>query len=179
MLHEIQKLIKQIEEYLSDKEGFTTNITHNGAIIEVTSPSGETTSYDGYELVLYTLASRKLGSDIKLNMHEQADSSFVFAINTDAKLDLREHFKKTNEELIGAGNENILSVAFVDQPSDSPYPFAVITIYKNGNWMRYDLTLSEIMYAYAFDMKLELEDSTFTYPKLRELAKKVQEEVQK
>lgn len=177
MLTEIQKLIGQIEEYLSDKEGFSTVVTHKGAIIDVTREDGQSTQYDGYELLLYTLASRKLGSDIELKINETEDGK-VFAITSDAKLDLRQYFIEQNEKLIGAGNESILSVAFIDQPSSSQFPYSVITIYKNGNWMRYDLTISEILYAYAFGLELEFDDSLFTFKKLREVARKVQEEVQ-
>ena len=177
MLTEIQKLITQIEEYLSDKEGFSTEVTHKGAIIEVKRDDGHSTQYDGYELLLYTLASRKLGSDISLNIND-TENGKVFVVTSDAKLDLRQYFTEQNEKLIGAGNENILSVAFVDQPSSSQFPYSVMTIYKNGNWMRYDLTVSEILYAHAFGLELELDDSVFTFKKLREVSRKVQEEVQ-
>ena len=53
MLQQIQELITQLEDFLADKEGFSTEKSNEGAILTVNSPNGSSVQYDGYELFLY------------------------------------------------------------------------------------------------------------------------------
>lgn len=179
MLSKIQELIKQIEEFLSDKEGFSTQIKHKGAIINVEMPNGTSIQYDGYELLLYTLATRKLGSDIKLNINKDSNNDEIFAINSGASYNIAEFVLKTNVNTTILDND-ILSVVLSTQIANSDFPYCVTTFTKKGTWQRYDLTLSELLYAAVNGLELEQqEDGSYAYTKLREHSKKLQEELSK
>ena len=68
MIDQIKILTEQITDFLADKDGFSTEVKMHGVSLDVTAPNGETTNYDMYEILLYTLAVRKLGSDIELKI---------------------------------------------------------------------------------------------------------------
>lgn len=179
MLKQIQELILQVEQFLSDKEGFSTEISHAGAVIDVTNPSGEKTQYDGYELLLYTLGIRKLGSDIKLNINSTEDGKEVFAVNSDATYNLSEYILRENSKTLVYPDE-IHSVVMSVQTAGTPFPYCVTTFTKKGTWLRYDLTLSELLYAAVHGIQLEhQEDGSFAFTKLRELSRKLQDEIAK
>ncbi|EON7637101.1 hypothetical protein ABV23_RS01245 [Escherichia coli] len=174
MIEQIQKFTNQIVNFLADKEGFSTEVTHHGVNLNVTAPSGDVTSYDMYELLLYTMAVRKIGSDIELNINTDDNGNNIFAINTDAKLDVIAEIQKINESFINFQHDTIQSVFIGHQTSESVCPFCVMTLYKNGNWMRHDLAKAEVLYAITHGMKLELDDSAFVFKKLRKLTLDVQ-----
>lgn len=177
MIKDIQQLITQISEYLSDKEGFSTEITQNGCVIKVTNPSGADVQYDGYELLLYTLGTRKLGHDIDLNVHDTEDGK-VFAINTDAQMDLRSYMTEINSEISTFDDELVHSIIVCDQTSGEAHPYCLMTLFKNGNWLRQDLTMAELLYAATHELKIEKEEGAYVYPKLRELSQRIISEVQ-
>lgn len=177
MVKDIQQLISQIEEFLRDKEGFSTEVSNNKCVIKITNPGGPEVQYDGYELLLYTLGTRKLGSDIELNIHDTEDGK-VFAINTEAKLDLRQYMTDVNAELCTIDDADVQSIVICDQTSEVPHPYCVLTIFKNGNWLRQDLTMAEVLYAATHELTIEKVDGAYVYPKLRELANRVISEVQ-
>lgn len=179
MVSEIRKLIQQIVDYLSDKDGFSTEKSDNGCVVKVINsnlPESTETLYDGYELLLYMKGSKKLGHDIEFNIHK-TDNGKVFAINTEANLDLRIYVEKTNEQLTRFVNSDIISVVLCDQTSSLPNPFCIMTMFKNGNWLRHDLTISEVLYAATHDLKIEREESAYVYPVLRKMYKDLMEEI--
>lgn len=178
MIKDIQQLVKQIEEFLKDKEGFSTEISHKGVLIKVTNPEGESTNYDGYEMLLYALGSRKLGNEIKLNIVNDENGKQNFSINSESKFDVTDYIKKMNLELTSFEVDNIKSVFMSEKIANNDYPISIITAYHDGRWMRYDITLSELFYAGAFDLTLELQDGAVVYPKLRELVVKVLKEIE-
>lgn len=179
MLTKIQELIEQIESFLSDKKGFSTELLNAGAIISVTSPSGVSVQYDGYELLLYTLASRKLGSDIKLNINTDTEGNEVFAVNTEATYNLPEYVYNLNNTNHGLP-DGTLSVILSSQTSGSDFPYCVNTFFTKGTWLRYDLTMSELLYAAVHNLELEIqEDGSYAFSKLRENTRILQEELTK
>lgn len=177
MIKDIQKLITQITDYLSDKEGFSTETSNQGCVVKVVSPNGTDMQYDGYELLLYTLSTRKLGHDIDLNVRD-TDEGKVFAINTDAELNLREYMSQVNLELTDVEDDEVLSVVLCDQTSSQPHPYCLMTMFKNGNWLRQDLTMAEILYAATHELKIEKDENAYVYTKLRVLAQKIYDEIQ-
>lgn len=177
LIEQIQTLSNQIAEFLSDKEGFKVEITHHGVGIVVTYPSGDTMDYDVYELLLYTLAVRKLGSDIELKINKDENGNEVFAVNTDAKLDIPAGFTKINESFIGFKHDSIQSVFIGRQIANTQFPYTVMTLYKNGNWMRQDLVMAEVLYALTHDLSLELVDSAFCFKRIRKLSADIQAEL--
>lgn len=178
MIKEIQQLVKQIEGYLSDKTGFETEINHKGVLIKVTNPNGSSTEYDGYEMLLYALGSRKLGHEITLNIKKDSDGNEQFSINTEAKFDVTEYIKSVNQKLTTFETDNIKSVFIAENIAGNAYPISLVTIYNDGKWMRSDLTISEVFYAGAFELNIDLQDGAFVYPKLRELVAKVLKEIE-
>lgn len=177
MIKEIQKLTNQIVEFLKDKKGFSTSLSHHGVIITVQNPNETETVYDGYELLLYTLAVREIGSDIQLNINKDENGKELFAINTDANLNLESEIEKINAELHNVKHDTIDKVWIGKQTADSTFPYCVMTLYKNGNWMRHDLVMAELLFAVVKGMKLEVEDSAYVYKKLRELSSNVQNQI--
>ena len=177
MIADIQKLITQIADYLSDKDGFSTEISNEGCVLKVTKPDASEIQYDGYELLLYTLSTRKLGHDIDLNIHD-TDEGKVFSINTDAELDLREYFAQVNLELTDVEDDAVQSVVLCDQTSSQPHPYCLMTMFKNGNWLRQDLTMAEILYAATHELKITKDENAYVFTKLRELAQRIFEELQ-
>jgi hypothetical protein len=178
MLSKIQELIGQIETFLSDKKGFETQVKQSGAIINVVMPNGTSIQYDGYELLLYTLATRKLGSDIKLNINQDQNGDDIFAINSGASYNIAEFVLKTNISTEILDND-VHSVVLCTQVANSDFPYSVCTFAKKGTWLRYDLTLSELLYAAVNGLKLEQQqDGAYAYTKLREYSKKLQDELQ-
>lgn len=177
MIKEINKLTEQVIEYLKAQEGFSTEILQHGVQLDVTNPEGETKSYDMYEILLYTLATRKVGSDIELNIHTTESGKKVFAINSKANVDVSNEISKLNAKLRNIKHDTISSVFIGYQVSDSRYPLCVMTLYKNGNWMRYDLAQAELLYAITHELELELDDSTYVYKKLRSLSQTIQNEL--
>lgn len=177
MIKEINKLTEQVVEYINAQEGFSTEVLQHGVQLNVTNPDGETKSYDMYEILLYTLATRKVGSDIELNIHTTEGGKKVFAINSKANVDVAEEITKINNKLNSIKHDTIKSVFLGYQMSDSHYPLCVMTMYKNGNWMRYDLVQAELLYAITHELELELEDSTYVYKKLRSLSQTIQNEL--
>lgn len=177
MIKDIQKLTNQIVEFLKDKNGFSTELSHHGVILKVTNPNDTEITYDGYELLLYTLAIRELGSDIQLNIHTDENGKELFAINTDAKMDLNVAIENINKSLTNLNHETIEHVWVGKQISDSKFPYCIMTLYKNGNWMRHDLVMAELLFAVVKNMTLELDDSAFVYKKLRKLSSDVQDKL--
>jgi hypothetical protein len=177
MLQQIQELILQIQEFVMSHEGFSIELAQAGAVINVTTPDGTTTSYDGYELLLYTLSSRKLGHEIKLNVNSTEDGKKVFAVNSDASLNLNDFILSQNRSTLVYPDE-IHAVVLSVQTSDSPFPYCVGTFFSNGKWLRYDLTMPELLYAACHGLELEeQEDQSFAYTKLRDLSNKLREEL--
>jgi hypothetical protein len=177
MIKEVQALIGQIETFLSDKEGFSTETSSKNCVIKVKNASGTENQYDGYELLLYTLAVRKLGDDIELNINSTDDGK-IFAINTKANMDIRQYMTDVNAELCTYDDEPVQSILVCDQTGDSPQPYCVLTIFKNGNWLRQDLTMAELLYAATHELKIEKQDGAYVYTKLRELADRILKEIQ-
>ncbi|AXC39129.1 UNVERIFIED_ORG: hypothetical protein [Escherichia phage CMSTMSU] len=99
MIDQIKILTEQITDFLADKDGFSTEVKMHGVSLDVTAPNGETTNYDMYEILLYTLAVRKLGSDIELNINKTENGDQVFAINTGAQMDVVAEINKINQSL--------------------------------------------------------------------------------
>lgn len=176
MLQQIQELIGQLEEFLKDKKGFSTEVTNEGAILTVQNPNGTSTQYDGYELLLYTLSSRKLGHEIQLNINEDENGK-LFAVQSDAKYNLNEFILAENcKDLVFA--DEVHSVVLSAQISGSAFPYCVTTFFREGNWLRYDITMPELLYAAVNNLKLEVQDDgSFAYTKLRDLTKKLREEL--
>lgn len=178
MIKDIQQLITQITDFLSDKDGFGTEVSENGCVVKVTNADSTEIQYDGYELLLYTLSTRKLGHDIDLNIHE-TENGKVFAINTEASLELRDYMTQINTDLATKDHgDDVLSVVVCDQTSEKPHPYCVLTLFKNGNWLRQDLTMAEILYAATHELVIEKEENAYVYTKLRVLAKQVIDEIQ-
>lgn len=179
MIKDIQALISQITDYLSDKEGFETETSQNGCVLKVINKNldeATETQYDGYELLLYTLGTRKLGHDIDLNIND-TEGGKVFAINTEAQLDIRAYMTDLNSVLASTDDEEVQSIVLCDQTGAGPHPFNLLTIYKNGNWLRQDLTLAEVVYAATHEIVVEKQEGAYVYGKLRELAKRVIAEI--
>lgn len=179
MIQDIQKLISQITDYLSDKDGFVTETTQNGCVLKVINNNlaeSTETQYDGYELLLYTLGTRKLGHDIDLNIHE-TENGKVFAINTEAQLDIRAYMTELNSVLATTDDADVQSIILCDQMGQSSHPFNLMTIYKDGNWLRQDLTMAEVLYAATHDLTVEKQEGAYVFGKLRELAQRVIAEV--
>ncbi|MED6826611.1 hypothetical protein VWJ57_03920 [Escherichia coli O157] len=174
MIDQIKILTKQITDFLSDKDGFNTEVKMHGVSVDVIAPNGNVTSYDMYELLLYTLAVRKLGSDIELNINTDESGNKIFAINTSAKFDISTEIKKINESFIGFKHESIQSVFIGKQTSNSECPYCVMTLYKDGNWMRQDLVFAELLYAFTHELKIELDDSVYCFKKIRNITKDIQ-----
>lgn len=180
MIQDIQTLMNQISDYLSDKDGFETELSANGCVLKVINknlPEATETQYDGYELLLYTLGTRKLGHDIDLNIHE-TEAGKVFAINTDAQFDIRAYMTNINSLMATTDDADVQSVILCDQTGQSAQPLCLMTLYKNGNWLRQDLTMAEVLYAATHDLVIEKQDGAYVYNKLRELANRVLSEVQ-
>jgi|SRR6478609_5186891 len=175
MIQDIQALMSQISDYLSDKEGFTTELSNNGCVLKVINNNVDPvqeTQYDGYELLLYTLGTRKLGHDIDLNIHE-TEAGKVFAINTEAQLDIRAYMSDINSLMATTDDADVQSIILCDQTGDSAQPICLMTLYKNGNWLRQDLTMAEVLYAATHELVIEKQDGAYVYGKLRELANRV------
>lgn len=178
MLQQIQELISQLEEFLSDKKGFSTEKSNADAILTVTSPNGNTIQYDGYELLLYMLSSRKLGHEIQLNINKDAEGKEVFAVQSDAKFNLNEYVLAENNKTLVYSDE-VHAVVLSSQISGSAFPYCVTTFFRTGNWLRYDLTMPELLYAAVNKLQLEVqEDGSFAYTKLRELTKSLRAELE-
>ena len=173
MIEQINIITDQIKTFLSDKPGFSTNVTMHGVNLEVTAPNGTVTNYDMYEILLYTLAVRKLGSDIELNINTDESGNEVFAINTGAKLDVVAEINKLNQSFVGFQHDSIQSVFVGMQTGGNEYPYCVMTLYKNGKWLRQDLVLAELLYALTHVLELELDDSVFCFKKIRKLTKDI------
>lgn len=179
MVKDIQHLISKIAKTLDGVEGFSTEMSDNGCVIKVLNNNvaePSETLYDGYELLLYSMGSKKLGHEIEFNFHD-TEAGKVFAINTEANLDLRVYMEKMNEKLTHAVSTDIISAVLCDQTSSIPHPFCIMTMYKNGNWLRHDLTMAEVLYAATHDLAIEKEDGAFVYPVLRQMTKDVIEEL--
>lgn len=175
MIQDIQALMSQISDYLSDKEGFETEISNNGCVLKVINNNVDPvqeTQYDGYELLLYALGTRKLGHDIDLNIHE-TEAGKVFAINTEAQLDIRAYMSDINSLMATTDDADVQSIILCDQTGDSAQPICLMTLYKNGNWLRQDLTMAEVLYAATHELVIEKQDGAYVYGKLRELANRV------
>lgn len=175
MIQDIQALMSQISDYLSDKEGFATELSNNGCVLKVINNNVDPvqeTQYDGYELLLYTLGTRKLGHDIDLNIHE-TEAGKVFAINTEAQLDIRAYMSDINSLMATTDDADVQSIILCDQTGDSAQPICLMTLYKNGNWLRQDLTMAEVLYAATHELVIEKQDGAYVYGKLRELANRV------
>lgn len=177
MLEQIQNLSNQIVEFLSDKEGFSTEVSHKGVQLVVTNPNGSTITYDAYELLLYTLAVRKMGSDIELNINTSENNEKVFAINTNANMDVNAKITEINAEIDHIIGDDIRGVFIGTQLTDSAMPYSVLTMYKNGTWLRYDLTFAELIYAIVHDFKLEEVEGAYVYKRLRDLANEVRQAI--
>lgn len=177
MIKDIQKLTNQIVEFLKDKKGFSTELSHHGVILKVQNPNDTETTYDGYELLLYTISVRELGYDIQLNINKDENGKELFAINTDAKMDMNVEIEKINESFKNFQHETIDRVWVGKQTAESNFPYCIMTLYKNGNWMRHDLVMAELLFAIVKKMPLELEDSAYVYKKLRKLSADVQAEL--
>lgn len=176
MLTEIQELTNSIVEFLKDKEGFSTEVSKQGVQLIVKNPDSTEILYDGYELLLYKISIRKLGGDIKFNINND-NGKKIFAINTDVNFDINSKINEINHSFENFKHDKIRGVFVCTQLSENPNPFSVLTMYKNGTWVRYDLTLSELLYAIVHDFKLELQDSGFVYTKMRELNNSVKNEI--
>lgn len=174
MIEQIKILTKQITDFLSDKDGFKTEVKMHGVSLDVISPDSNVTNYDMYELFLYTLAVRKLGSDIELNINTNSEGNKIFAINTSAKFDINAEIKKINESFVGFKHNSIQGVFVGKQTSSSQYPYCIMTLYKNGNWMRQDLVYAELLYAFTHDLVIELDDSAFCFKKIKKLTNDIQ-----
>lgn len=178
MLEQIQELITQLEEFLSDKKGFSTEKTNAGAVLVVNSPNGKSTQYDGYELLLYMLSSRKLGFEIQLNINKDENGDEVFAVQSDAKYNLNEFILAENKKTLVYADD-VHAVVLSSQISNSAFPYCVTTFFGAGNWLRYDLTMPELLYAAVNKLELEVqEDGSFAYTKLRDLTKKLRAELE-
>lgn len=177
MLSEVQELTAQIEDFLSDKPGFSTTKSHADAIITVRAPNGTEVQYDGYEVLLYSLASKKLGHGIQLNVNK-IEGEEVFVLNSSAHYNLSEYVLKKNREVL-VYPEEIHSVTISAQVSDNPCPYCVLTLLSTGTWRRHDLSKSELLYAAVFDLPIEeQEDGSFTFTKLRETMKLLRSEIE-
>lgn len=177
MLDQIQELINQLEEFLSTKEGFSTEKTAKGAILTVVNPNGTTVQYDGYELLLYMLSSRKLGHEIQLNINKDADGNELFAVQSAANFNLTEYILSENSKTL-VYSDDVHAVVISTQVSESAFPYCVSTFFRNGSWLRYDLTMPELLYAAVNKLPLEVqEDGSFAYTKLRDLTKKLRAEL--
>lgn len=174
MIDQIKILTEQITDFLADKDGFSTEVKMHGVSLDVTAPNGETTNYDMYEILLYTLAVRKLGSDIELNINKTENGDQVFAINTGAQMDVVAEINKINQSFVGFKHDTIQSVFLGKQTGNSHCPYCVMTTYKNGNWMRQDLVLAEMLYAITHGLELELDDSVYCFKKIRKLSSDIQ-----
>lgn len=178
MLQQIQELITQLEDFLADKEGFSTEKSNEGAILTVNSPNGSSVQYDGYELFLYMLASRKLGHEIQLNINKDENDKEVFAVQSEAKFNLNEYVLAENSKTLVYDDE-VHAVVLSSQISGSAFPYCVTTFFRTGNWLRYDLTMPELLYAAVHKLPLEVqEDGSFAYTKLRELTKSLRAELE-
>lgn len=177
MIEQINILTEQITDFLSDKEGFKTEVKMHGVSLDVISPDGNVTNYDMYELFLYTLAVRKLGSDIELNINTDSDGNKIFAINTSAKYDVSAEIKKINDSFVGFTHDSIQGVFVGKQTSSSQCPFCIMTLYKNGDWMRQDLVYAEMLYAFTHGLEIELDDSAFCFKKIRKLTNDIQKQL--
>ena len=176
MLKEIQKLTNSIVDFLKDKNGFSTEVSKQGVQLIVKNPNGTETLYDVYELLLYKLSANKLGGDIQLNINDSTEGK-VFAINTNVNFDIHSKILEINNSFDDFKHDTIRGVFVSTQLSESTNPFSVLTMYKNGTWVRYDLTLSELLYACVNGYKLQLNDSGFVYNELRELCENVKKEM--
>lgn len=177
MLDQIQELINQLEEFLSTKEGFSTEKTAKGAILTVVSPNGSSVQYDGYELLLYMLASRKLGHEIQLNINKDAEGKELFAVQSAANFNLNEFILAENSKTLVYADD-VHAVVLSSQVAESAFPYCVSTFFRNGSWLRYDLTMPELLYAAVNKLPLEVqEDGSFAYTKLRDLTKKLRAEL--
>lgn len=178
MLEQIQELIAQVDAFINEKEGFSTTVSNAGAILDVTNPNGTTSQYDGYELLLYTLASRKLGHEIQLNINKDENGAEFFAIQSGANYNLNEFILRQNNTTL-TYPEEVLAVVLSTQTSESKFPYCVNTFFRNGSWLRYDLTMPELLYAAIHKLPLEIqEDNSFAYSKLRDLTKKLRVELE-
>lgn len=179
MIKDIQTLMAQIADYLEDKEGFETVLSNNGCVLKVINNNldeATETQYDGYELLLYTLGTRKLGHDIDLNIHD-TEQGKVFAINTEAQLDIRSYISDINSLMASTDDEDVQAIILCDQTGSSAQPLCLMTLYKNGNWLRQDLTMAEVLYAATHELVIEKQEGAYVYGKLRELANRVLSEV--
>lgn len=179
MIKDIQELMTQIVDYLEDKDGFETALSQNGCVLKVINNNlaePTETQYDGYELLLYALGTRKLGHDIDLNIHD-TENGKVFAINTDAQLDIRNYIADVNSLMASTDDADVQAIVLLDQTGSAPQPFCLMTLYKTGNWLRQDLTLAELLYAATHELHIEKQEGAYVYTKLRELANRVLEEV--
>lgn len=179
MIKDIQTLMAQISDYLEDKEGFETELSNNGCVLKVINNNldeATETQYDGYELLLYTLGTRKLGHDIDLNIHD-TEQGKVFAINTEAQLDIRSYISDINSLMASTDDEDVQAIILCDQTGSSAQPLCLMTLYKNGNWLRQDLTMAEVLYAATHELVIEKQEGAYVYGKLRELANRVLSEV--
>lgn len=180
MLQEIQTLITQIENFLQEKEGFSAEVHTAGAVLKVHEPSGNEVQYDGYELLLYTLASRKLGHEIKLSVVKDEKGNDTFRINSGANYDIDKYIAEVNSTVLSKVKaKDVHAVVMSRQTGSVEFPYCINTFFEGGSWLRYDVTMPEMLYAAIHELPVEEQsDKSFAFTKLRSITETLRVEIE-
>ena len=113
-----------------------------------------------------------------MNINKDENDKEVFAVQSEAKFNLNEYVLAENSKTLVYDDE-VHAVVLSSQISGSAFPYCVTTFFRTGNWLRYDLTMPELLYAAVHKLPLEVqEDGSFAYTKLRELTKSLRAELE-
>lgn len=179
MYQEVRAGIQYIVDFLEDRHNdFSYELSEKGTVIEVFPRNGDAVTYHGYDLYLLNLVTNKLNSKLEYKV-VPFDGYNRFTIQTDAEYNLMSYINKTNHTLHKFEDDLVHSVYVCTQLTPESQPYNILTALSNGNWLRYEFSQAELLYAAVNNLEIaQSETGAFVYPALIELNHKFYDELE-